>query len=60
MNNEPTVFIVDDDDEVREAIGLLMDSVGLPSETFDSAWAYLNCFDPHARAAWCWTCACGR
>jgi two-component system response regulator FixJ len=46
MNNEPTVFIVDDDDEVREAIGLLMESVGLPSESFDSGWAYLACFDP--------------
>jgi FixJ family two-component response regulator len=46
MNNEPTVFIVDDDNEVREAIGLLMDSVGLPNETFDSAWAYLARFDP--------------
>ncbi|MGD8208085.1 MAG: response regulator [Thiohalocapsa sp.] len=46
MTDEPTVFIVDDDDEVREAISLLMDSVGLASETFDSAWAYLACFDP--------------
>jgi FixJ family two-component response regulator len=23
-----------------------MDSVGLAAETFDSAWAFLNCFDP--------------
>ncbi|KAA6183801.1 response regulator transcription factor [Thiohalocapsa marina] len=46
MNEEPTVFIVDDDNEVRESIALLMDSVGLPSASFDSAWAYLNCFDP--------------
>lgn len=46
MNNQPTVFIVDDDKEVREAIGMLMDSVGLPNESFDSAWAYLSCFDP--------------
>jgi RNA polymerase sigma factor (sigma-70 family) len=46
MSNEPTVFIVDDDNEVREAIGLLMDSVGLASERYDSAWAYLACFDP--------------
>jgi len=46
MNNEPTVFIVDDDNEVRAAIGLLMDSVGLPNETFDSAWTYLARFDP--------------
>jgi two-component system response regulator FixJ len=57
MSNEPTVFIVDDDNEVREAIGLLMDSVGC-RETFDSAWAYLNCFDPSGPAAWCSTCAC--
>lgn len=49
MNNQPTVFIVDDDKEVREAISMLMDSVGLPNESFDSAWAYLSCFDP-ARA----------
>ena len=46
MNSEPTVFIVDDDNEVRDAIGLLMDSVGLPYETFDSAWAYLARFEP--------------
>ena len=46
MNNEPTVFIVDDDNEVREAIALLMDSVGLPNETFDSAWTYLARFEP--------------
>jgi FixJ family two-component response regulator len=46
MTNEPTVFIVDDDNEVREAIGLLMDSVGLPNETFDSAWNYLARFEP--------------
>ncbi|ESQ16716.1 MAG TPA: DNA-binding response regulator [Chromatiaceae bacterium] len=46
MISEPTVFIVDDDDEVREAIALLMDSVGLASEIYDSAWAYLASFDP--------------
>jgi FixJ family two-component response regulator len=40
------VFIIDDDDEVREAIGLLMSSVGLPVEKFDSARAYLDAFDP--------------
>jgi hypothetical protein len=61
MNNEPTVFIVDDDDEVREAIGLLMESVGLPSERPSTPpgpiWpASIR----HARAAWSWTCACGR
>ncbi len=43
---EPTVFIVDDDREVREAIELLMRSIGLAAETFASAQEYLDQFDP--------------
>lgn len=43
---EPTVFIVDDDQEVREAIKLLMDSVGLNARGFASAQDYLDQFDP--------------
>jgi two-component system response regulator FixJ len=46
MSQEPTVFIVDDDAEVRDAIKLLMDSVGLAAETYDSAQDYLDRFDP--------------
>lgn len=46
MAHNPTVFIVDDDQEVREAIELLMDSVGLAARSFDSAQAYLDGFDP--------------
>lgn len=42
----PTVFIVDDDDEVRAAISLLLDSIGLPVRGFDSAQAFLDAFDP--------------
>lgn len=42
---EATVFIVDDDKEVRESIALLMQSVGLPSESFASARDYLDQFD---------------
>lgn len=45
MTSEPTVFIIDDDDEVRDAIALLMRSVGLPVQGFDSARAYLDQFD---------------
>jgi two-component system response regulator FixJ len=48
MVAEPTVFIVDDDKEVREAIALLMLSVGLQSRAFPDAWSYLNTFDPDA------------
>ncbi len=46
MTHNPTVFIVDDDQEVRDAIKLLMDSVGLEAETFESARDYLERFDP--------------
>ena len=45
-SQEPTVFIVDDDQEVREAIKLLMRSIGLTALGFDSAQAYLDQFDP--------------
>ncbi|MGA7983473.1 MAG: response regulator transcription factor [Chromatiaceae bacterium] len=47
MDLEPTVFIVDDDKEVREAIELLMKSIGLASQSFASAQAYLDSFDPN-------------
>jgi FixJ family two-component response regulator len=46
MPSEPTVFIVDDDAEVRAALKLLMQSVGLQVETFASAQEYLDRFDP--------------
>lgn len=45
-SQEPKVFIVDDDQEVREAIELLMRSVGLAARGFDSARSYLEQFDP--------------
>ncbi|MCW8904985.1 MULTISPECIES: response regulator transcription factor [Sedimenticola] len=43
--SESTVFIIDDDREVREALQLLMESVGLDVTSFDSANAYLEQFD---------------
>jgi two-component system response regulator DctR len=43
---EPTVFIIDDDRGVRNSIRELVLSVGLAAETFDSARAYLEGFDP--------------
>ncbi len=46
MSEEITVFIVDDDEEVRDSLKLLIESVGLETETFDSAESYLKSFDP--------------
>lgn len=38
----PIVYVVDDDVSVREALGSLFSSVGLRSETFDTAQAFLS------------------
>jgi RNA polymerase sigma factor (sigma-70 family) len=46
MNTGLTVFVVDDDEEVRNAMKLLMISVGLAVETFSSAEEFLAQFDP--------------
>ncbi len=48
-NQEPMVFIVDDDDAVRESLAFLMKSVGLRAESFSSAQAFLDGYNP-ARA----------
>jgi RNA polymerase sigma factor (sigma-70 family) len=42
----PTVFVVDDDDRVRDAVGLLLESVKLPYVGFSSATDFLRAFDP--------------
>jgi FixJ family two-component response regulator len=46
MNTELTVFVVDDGEEVRDAMKRLMNSVGLTVETFASAEDFLAQFDP--------------
>jgi len=46
MQSEAVVFVVDDDQEVRDAIQLLMESVGLKVEAFASAQDYLDQFTP--------------
>ena len=46
MNTELTVFVVDDEEEVRDAMKRLMNSVGLTVETFASAEDFLAQFDP--------------
>ncbi len=42
----PTVFLVDDDEAVRDSLGLLMKSVSLPSRSFASAVEFLADYDP--------------
>jgi FixJ family two-component response regulator len=44
-NQEATVFVVDDDDAVRESLVFLMKSVGLRAESFASAQAFLDVYN---------------
>lgn len=44
--SKQTVFVVDDDDAVRDSLAMLLRSVGLPVETFDSGIAFMERFRP--------------
>lgn len=44
---EPKVFVVDDDQAVRDSLGLLLRSMGQKARLFDSAQAFLNDYDPN-------------
>ena len=44
--SDATVFIVDDDEAVRDSLGMLMKSIGLDSESFVSAAEFLEAYDP--------------
>ena len=43
--NVPTVYVVDDDPQVRESLKLLMRSVGLRTEVFGSAEDFLEAYE---------------
>jgi FixJ family two-component response regulator len=43
---EATVFVVDDDPAVRDSVIWLLESVGLRVESFASAQAFLDCYEP--------------
>ena len=46
MDTEPTVFLVDDDQAVRDALELLMETAQLRTESFDTAEAFIDAGDP--------------
>jgi two-component system response regulator FixJ len=46
MNNEPIVFIVDDDPSVRRALRLLFETEHIPTQSFASAREFLDAYDP--------------
>jgi two-component system response regulator FixJ len=48
VNQEPKVFIVDDDDAVRRYIGRLLDQVGIAHEGYPSAEEFLETMEPRS------------
>lgn len=46
MRNEPTVFVVDDDADVRDSIAAMLSSKGLDAKSYLSAERFLEDFDP--------------
>jgi two-component system, LuxR family, response regulator FixJ len=42
---QPTVFVVDDDPAVRKSLEVLIRSVGLKAETYESAQVFLDAYD---------------
>ncbi len=44
-DSTPTVFVVDDDEPVRDAIGMLLDTVDIPYQTFATAQEFLDSYD---------------
>lgn len=43
---DPIAFVVDDDEAVRDSLGMLLRSIGLEVRTFASAQEFLNSHDP--------------
>ena len=46
MQADPTVFVVDDDAAVRESLCWLVESAGLNAESYATAQAFLEAYDP--------------
>ena len=42
MNHEQTVFVVDDDEAIRDSLSMLLESVGLPHQLYSTAMSFLD------------------
>ncbi len=49
MSNETPIFVVDDDDAVRESLKALLETEGLSVETYASGQEFLDAYDPSRR-----------
>lgn len=46
MSMDQTIFVVDDEPDVRAALGMLIRSVGLKPEIYENPQAFLDAYDP--------------
>jgi len=46
MSAQPTVFVIDDDDGVRDSLRYLIESAGWPVQAYDSAESFLRAVPP--------------
>jgi len=49
-NEEPLVYVIDDDEAVRDSLGILLESVGLAHAVYGSALEFLDAFDADRHA----------
>ncbi len=49
MIDRPVVFVVDDDEAVRDSLAALLESAGLPVVVFASGKVFLAAYDPRQR-----------
>ncbi|MDX1401070.1 MAG: response regulator [Kiloniellales bacterium] len=49
MNRGQTVFVVDDDEGIRDGLSMLLATIGQPCRTFGSAAEFLDHYDPDDR-----------
>lgn len=49
MSNDQTVFIVDDDEGVRDGLSLLLETVGQPCELYECGGDFLDAYDDNKR-----------
>ncbi|MCH8196979.1 MAG: response regulator transcription factor [Proteobacteria bacterium] len=49
MTNETPIFVVDDDDAVRDSLKALLETGGLSVETYASGQEFLDAYDPSRR-----------
>ena len=46
MSDDQTVFLVDDEEDVRASLSMLIRSIGLKTEAYESPKAFLESYDP--------------